>query len=149
MKYSIIHVVAVTATSILTALMVSFLPGALGSPYVLKDDRVRSLDVTPVLGRGYSIMTNTFLSTCLEGALFTTPSYNYDCKYCSVAFCFVTVSHSYIIFFLYILTIFFSNKYKKLLIHYFSCTQHYFFSLLLFYLHTYMFKKCLQTHLLI
>ena len=57
-----------------------FLPGVTGSPYVLTDDRVRSLDVTPVLGRGYSIMTNAFLSTCMEGAAITTPSYNYDCK---------------------------------------------------------------------
>ena len=62
-------------------LLALYLPGVTGSPYVLTDDRVRSLDVTPVLGRGYSIMTNTFLSTCMEGASFTTPSYNYDCKY--------------------------------------------------------------------
>ncbi len=56
------------------------LPVAIGAPYMLSDDRVRSLEITPVLGRGYSVMTNNFLSTCLEGAETTVPSYNYDCK---------------------------------------------------------------------
>lgn len=50
----------------------------MGSPYVLTDDRVRSLDVTPTLGRGYSLMTNAFLSTCMEAMITTTSSYNYD-----------------------------------------------------------------------
>jgi hypothetical protein len=52
-----------------------------GSPYVLTDERVRNIDVTPVLGRGYSIMTSAFLSTCINVQITTTPSYNYDCKY--------------------------------------------------------------------
>ena len=51
-----------------------------GSPYIISDDRVRSLDITPVLGRGYSVATNGFLSTCLVVDETTTPSYNYDCK---------------------------------------------------------------------
>lgn len=57
-----------------------YIPSVNGSPYMLSDDRVRNLDVTPVLGRGYSIMTNNFLSTCLDGAETTVPSYNYLCK---------------------------------------------------------------------
>lgn len=61
-------------------LAASILPGAYSSPFLLNDDRIRNLDVTPVLGRGYSVMTNTFLSTCLDGAQTTVPSYNYDCK---------------------------------------------------------------------
>ena len=56
------------------------LPGAESSPYVISDDRVRSLDITPVLGRGYSIGTNSFQSTCLMVEETTVPSYNYDCK---------------------------------------------------------------------
>ena len=52
------------------------------NPYVISDSRVRNLDVTPVLGRGYSIMTNSFQSTCLEVNDITIPSFNYDCKYC-------------------------------------------------------------------
>ena len=51
-----------------------------GNPYVISDDRVRNLDVTPVLGRGYSIMTNSFQSTCLKVEEITIPSFNYDCK---------------------------------------------------------------------
>ena len=54
--------------------------GTESSPYVISDDRIRSLDITPVLGRGYSIMTNSFLSTCLMVNDVTIPSYNYDCE---------------------------------------------------------------------
>ena len=39
------------------------LPGVKSSPYIISDDRVRSLDISPVLGRGYSIMTNIYQST--------------------------------------------------------------------------------------
>ena len=50
------------------------------SPFVIADDRVRSLDISPVLGRGYSIMTNSFQSSCLIVDQTTVPSFNYDCK---------------------------------------------------------------------
>lgn len=50
------------------------------TPYTISDDRVRSLDITPALGRGYSISTNTFASTCMKVNDMTVPSYNYDCK---------------------------------------------------------------------
>ena len=48
--------------------------------FIINDDRVRSLDISPTLGRGYSVMTNTFQSTCMEVFETTVPSYNYDCK---------------------------------------------------------------------
>jgi len=48
------------------------------SPYVISDDRARSLDITPVLGRGYAIGTNSYHSTCMMTSELTTPSYNYD-----------------------------------------------------------------------
>lgn len=51
------------------------------SSLVISDDRARNLDVTPVLGRGYSLGTNSFQSTCLGVEEMTTPSYNYDCKF--------------------------------------------------------------------
>ena len=54
--------------------------GTDASPYTISDDRVRSLDINPVLGRGYSIATNSFKSTCLMVDEVNTPSYNYDCK---------------------------------------------------------------------
>ena len=62
-------------------LVAFLLPGAKSSPYTISDDRIRSLDITPVLGRGYSIMTDTYQSTCLIVDETTTPSYNYDCKW--------------------------------------------------------------------
>ena len=61
-----------------------FIPATEASPYVISDDRVRSLDITPVLGRGYSIMTNSYQSTCLQVQETTVPSYNYDCEYLNV-----------------------------------------------------------------
>jgi hypothetical protein len=51
------------------------------NPYIISDERARSLDVTPVLGRGYSVMTNSFQTTCLEFTDITVPSFNYACKY--------------------------------------------------------------------
>ena len=51
------------------------------SPYIISDDRVRNLDITPTLGRGYSIMTNSYQSTCLVVDETTIPTYNYDCKF--------------------------------------------------------------------
>ena len=70
-------VLSITASICLVA---TYLPGVFAGPYILNDDRVRSLDVTPVLGRGYSIMTNSFQSTCMTVNQTTVPSYNYDCK---------------------------------------------------------------------
>ena len=42
------------------------------------DDQLRILDITPVLGRAYSVGTNRYQSTCLIVNEVTTPSYNYD-----------------------------------------------------------------------
>ena len=64
--------------SVLTVL--SVLNFANASPYIISDDRVRNLDVTPQLGRGYSIMTNSYQSVCLMVEETTIPSFNYDCK---------------------------------------------------------------------
>lgn len=54
------------------------------SSLVISDDRARNLDVTPVLGRGYSLGTNSFQSTCLGVEEMTTPSYNYDYMFSSL-----------------------------------------------------------------
>ncbi len=51
------------------------------SIFTISDDRVRGMDITPALGRGYSLMTNQFYSTCLVVEEATVPSYNYDCKF--------------------------------------------------------------------
>ncbi len=47
-------------------------------PTVIQDDRVTNLATTPVLGRGYSISTNTFQSTCLKDIVITQPSYDFS-----------------------------------------------------------------------
>jgi len=61
--------------------IIFYLPTTKGAPLVISDSRVHSLDITPVLGRGYSIGTNSFQSTCLMVDEVTTPSFNYDYKF--------------------------------------------------------------------
>ncbi len=51
--------------------------GSYARPTVIKDDRIRDLASTPVLGRGYSIATNTYQSTCLTNVVVTEPSYDF------------------------------------------------------------------------
>lgn len=46
-------------------------------PTVIQDNRITNIATTPVLGRGYSISTNTFQSTCLTGIKLTEPSYDF------------------------------------------------------------------------
>jgi hypothetical protein len=66
---------------LLKVLLSLLLPMAVqASIYTISDERVRNMDITPVLGRGYSIMTNTFHSTCLMVEETTVPSYDYICK---------------------------------------------------------------------
>ena len=68
-------------TLFITVIGIAFyLPATKGAPTSISDDRIRSLNVVPVLGRGYSLGTNSFQSTCLMVDEVTTPSYNYDCK---------------------------------------------------------------------
>lgn len=50
---------------------------ASASSTVIMDERVRSLDVTPVLGKGYGIKSNSYHSICLKFATTTEPSYDY------------------------------------------------------------------------
>ncbi len=46
-------------------------------PVVIEDNRVADLAATPVLGRGYTISTNTYQSTCLSDVKITEPSYDF------------------------------------------------------------------------
>ncbi|MBU3916180.1 hypothetical protein KKA14_11660 [bacterium] len=43
---------------------------------LIEDNRVTNLGYTPVLGRGYSVATNTYQSTCLKDIQTTEPSYD-------------------------------------------------------------------------
>jgi len=51
---------------------------ASASPNVIADSRIRGPDITPALGRGYSLTTYDVLSTCLQFQEKTEPTYNYD-----------------------------------------------------------------------
>jgi hypothetical protein len=51
---------------------------ALAAPIVIRDTRVTDLGTTPVLGRGYSLSTNTFQSACLRDVVVTAPSYDFQ-----------------------------------------------------------------------
>ena len=51
---------------------------ALAGPTVIRDARVADKGVTPYPGRGYSLATNTFQSTCLQDLNLTTPTYDVE-----------------------------------------------------------------------
>jgi hypothetical protein len=59
----------------------ALLAPASAGPTVLRDDQLKDLAVTPVLGRGYSIATNTFQSICLTDFPKTKASYNFNYKF--------------------------------------------------------------------
>jgi hypothetical protein len=50
---------------------------AFAGPTVIRDELVQDTAVTPTLGRGYSIATNTYQSMCLIDVVGTEPSYNF------------------------------------------------------------------------
>jgi hypothetical protein len=64
------RILAVTAILIISGI-------AYSGPTVIQDNRITNIATTPVLGRGYSISTNTFQSTCLTGIKLTEPSYDF------------------------------------------------------------------------
>lgn len=50
-------------------------------PVLIRDSRVQDLAATPVLGRGYSLSTNTFQSACLKDVVTTEPSYDFQYEF--------------------------------------------------------------------
>ncbi len=56
----------------------------IAGPTVITDNRIHDLSITPVLGRGYSIATNTFQSTCLNKINVTDPSYDFTYLFNSI-----------------------------------------------------------------
>jgi hypothetical protein len=67
----------------LVSFMALTLPMIAG-PIVIEDNRVMDLGTTPVLGRGYSLSTNTYQSTCLTGITLTEPSYDFTYEFQSI-----------------------------------------------------------------
>jgi hypothetical protein len=53
-------------------------PPAMAGPTVLRDDVLRDLAITPVIGRGYSLATNTYQSICFGTVVKTKPSYDFQ-----------------------------------------------------------------------
>lgn len=72
--------IQITASTALAGLL-ALAPVAQAGPTVLRDDQLRDLAVTPTLGRGYSLATNTFQSICLSDIQKTKPSYNFFYKF--------------------------------------------------------------------
>ncbi|MFG1484583.1 hypothetical protein ABMA77_00855 [Halobacteriovorax sp. RZ-1] len=54
------------------------------SSRVIRDNRLKDLGISPVLGRGYSIATNTYQSTCLGKIETTQPSYDLKYRYIEI-----------------------------------------------------------------
>lgn len=50
-------------------------------PVVIRDNRVTDIGTTPVLGRGYTMSTNTFQSVCLKDIKLTEPSYDFTYRF--------------------------------------------------------------------
>lgn len=53
-------------------------------PTTIRDKRIRDIGLTPVLGRGYTMVTNTFQSKCLGDVKLTDPSYDFKYKFKSI-----------------------------------------------------------------
>ena len=65
-------------------IMFSTAGSALAGPVLIRDSRVTDLSTTPVLGRGYSMSTNTYQSSCLSDVVVTEPSYDFDYSFISI-----------------------------------------------------------------
>ncbi|MCP4138337.1 MAG: hypothetical protein GY754_45670 [bacterium] len=52
-------------------------------PTIIRDNRITDLAATPTLGRGYSIATNTFQSSCMRKVIVTQPSYDMHYEFIS------------------------------------------------------------------
>lgn len=53
-------------------------------PTIIRDDRITDIAMTPTLGRGYTIVTNTFQSKCLDEIIITDPSYDFQYRFESI-----------------------------------------------------------------
>ncbi len=56
----------VIRTILKIAIILLFASELSAGPTIIRDNRITDLAATPTLGRGYSIGTNTFQSTCME-----------------------------------------------------------------------------------
>lgn len=69
----------------LILLLILLIQGGLSAgPTIIRDNRIHDLAMTPVLGRGYSIATNSFQSSCMKDIKMTEPSYDFDYTFDSI-----------------------------------------------------------------
>uniref|UniRef100_A0A7S1FUM5 Uncharacterized protein n=1 Tax=Corethron hystrix TaxID=216773 RepID=A0A7S1FUM5_9STRA len=66
------------SVTFIVALAILFAFGPTHASTVISDFRVRDRDVTPALGRGFSIATGEILATCWEEVTQNEPTYDYD-----------------------------------------------------------------------
>ena len=74
-----LHTLACTAA--LTAALAGASRRADAGPSVIRDETLTDVGTTPVLGRGYSLATNTFQSICMKEIVKTKPSYDFKYKF--------------------------------------------------------------------
>jgi hypothetical protein len=65
----------------LSLLMLSPVSDLSAGPVIIRDNRVTDIGTTPVLGRGYTMSTNTFQSICLKDVKLTEPSYDFTYRF--------------------------------------------------------------------
>ncbi|HPS86624.1 MAG TPA: hypothetical protein PLY36_07755 [Spirochaetota bacterium] len=53
-------------------------------PVVIRDARINDLAYTPTLGRGYTLVTNTYQSMCMDNVVTTEPSYDFQYTFESI-----------------------------------------------------------------
>jgi hypothetical protein len=73
-RHRIRSILAVAATLAVTRM-------ASAGPSVIRDETLTDVGTTPVLGRGYSLATNTFQSICMKEIVKTKPSYDFKYKF--------------------------------------------------------------------
>ncbi len=76
------------ALALMTVFMVerSQYPFVAGLPTTITHDLVQETDGVPVLGRGYSLTTNSFQASCFDvNGTTVEHSYNYDCESLSLS----------------------------------------------------------------
>jgi len=68
------------------AVMLILLAGVdlFAGPTIIRDKRIQDLALTPTLGRGYTIVTNTFQSKCMDNVVVTDPTYDFQYKFESI-----------------------------------------------------------------
>lgn len=66
---------------IVASLLQVYSPSIQAGPTIVRDSRAQDTGTTPVLGRGYSISTNTFQSACLAEVVLTEPSYDFQYRF--------------------------------------------------------------------